>query len=187
MAHYARLNADNVVIFVTPLSDEVSLTDGVDDEAKSVAYLESLFGTDDTWLRTSYNHNIRGHYTGVGETYDPVNDIFVSPPSEYPSWVLNTTTGLYEAPVPEIKGYDWNEDTGAWEQPPKPKNDVDVEFSSFTWQTTWQSDGRERPNGCWSPPVAHPGTYIYMDDGARIYTAPYIKWDEATLTWLEET
>lgn len=187
MAHYARLNADNEVVFVTPLSDEVSLTDGVDDEVKSVAYLESLFDTDDTWVRTSYNDNIRGHYAGVGETYDPVNDIFVSLPSEYPSWVLNTTTGRYEALVPEINGYYWNEDTGTWDQPPKPKNDVDVEFSSFTWQTTWQADGRERPNGCWSPPTAHPGTYTYTDDGARIYTEPYFKWDEATLAWLEET
>jgi len=183
MAHYARLNADNVVTHVTPLADSVSLdADGNDDEAASIAYLEGLFpDSTDTWVRTSYNNNIGGHFAAIDDTWN--GEIFVAPAGDYPdSWVLNAETGMLDPPVPYVSGYVWNSETDAWDQPPQPDD-----LPSFTWQTTWQADGRERPNGCWSPPVAHPGTYIYTDDGARIYTEPYFKWDEATLAWLEET
>jgi len=67
----------------------------------------------------------RGTYPAIGYTYDPTNNIFVEP-KPYPSWILNTSTGKYEAPVSRPRHTDaegddtdtvvkWNEDTGSWD------------------------------------------------------------------------
>lgn len=59
---------------------------------------------------------IRANYAGIGYTYDKTNDVFYAP-QPYPSWVLNTTTWLWEAPVPYPSDggfYVWNEATQSW-------------------------------------------------------------------------
>jgi hypothetical protein len=88
-----------------------------------------------TWLQTSYNTRggvhfvpdsdtpsedqskaLRGNYAGIGYTYDQVNDVFYAP-QPYPSWILNTQTYLWKAPVamPKTGGpYDWDEATQSW-------------------------------------------------------------------------
>lgn len=86
-----------------------------------------------TWLQTSYNTRggvhykpnsnepsgqpaLRGNYAGIGFTYDHSNDVFYAP-QPFPSWVLNKTTWLWEAPVPyptDGKFYSWDEATKAW-------------------------------------------------------------------------
>jgi hypothetical protein len=84
-----------------------------------------LFGTG--WVQTSYNTHgnkhpegrpLRGNYTGVGYTYDSVNDVFYAP-QPYPTWELNKSTWLWEAPVPhpqDGKFYQWNETIKNWEE-----------------------------------------------------------------------
>ena len=79
-----------------------------------------------TWLQTSYNtygnqHTkggtpLRGNYAGKGFIYDAINDVFYAP-QPYPSWTLNQTTWLWEAPTPyptDDKQYRWNESTTSW-------------------------------------------------------------------------
>ena len=85
-----------------------------------------------TWLQTSYNTRggvhygqdgqpdggvaLRANYAGIGYTYDSVNDVFYAP-QPYLSWVLNTQTYLWEAPVPyptDGQTYDWDEATQSW-------------------------------------------------------------------------
>lgn len=59
---------------------------------------------------------IRGNYPGAGFTYDKTNDVFYAP-QPYPSWILNTSTWLWEAPVPyptDGKSYYWDEATLSW-------------------------------------------------------------------------
>jgi hypothetical protein len=82
--------------------------------------------TPGTWIQTSYNtygnqHKLggtplRGNYAGIGYNYDAVHDVFydVQP---YPSWTLNQTTWLWEAPTPypnDDKLYKWDEETTSW-------------------------------------------------------------------------
>jgi len=43
------------------------------------AFMESLGGT---WVKTSYNGNIRKNYAGIGYTYDAVRDAFIPPKPE---------------------------------------------------------------------------------------------------------
>jgi hypothetical protein len=59
---------------------------------------------------------IRANFASIGYTYDKANDVFYAP-QPYPSWVLNTTTWLWEAPVAypiDGKGYIWNESAQSW-------------------------------------------------------------------------
>ena len=79
MAHYAKINDDNVVERVEKLDDFYEWTDtGEVDESKAVAKLREFFGSNTNWVKTSYNNNIRGMYAGIGDIYRPDIDKFVS-------------------------------------------------------------------------------------------------------------
>jgi hypothetical protein len=84
------------------------------------------------WIQTSYNTRggvhygqdgqpdggvaLRGNYAGIGFTYDSQNDVFYAP-QPYPSWTLNQTAWLWEAPTPaptDGKFYRWDEATTSW-------------------------------------------------------------------------
>lgn len=78
------------------------------------------------WIQTSYNTQgnqhllggtpLRGNYAGIGYTYDQENDVFYAP-QPYPSWILNNSTWLWEAPVEKPTDgqfYKWEEETKSW-------------------------------------------------------------------------
>ena len=81
-----------------------------------------------TWIQTSYNtygnqHKLggtplRGNYAGIGYTYDATNDVFYAP-KPFPSWTLNESTWLWEAPVAyptDGKLYKWDESITNWKE-----------------------------------------------------------------------
>jgi hypothetical protein len=78
MAHFAKLDENNVVITVVVVNNSELLVDGVESEAKGVEFLISLFG-DSNWKQTSYNATIRKNSAGIGYTYDSNRDAFISP------------------------------------------------------------------------------------------------------------
>jgi hypothetical protein len=102
--HYAELNENNEVIYVAYMGNEI-ITDenGNEVEELGIQHLHTHHGADRKWVRTSYGGNFRGKYAGLGDTYREDLDMFISP-SPYPSWILNETTGQWEAPVtqPEL-------------------------------------------------------------------------------------
>jgi hypothetical protein len=130
MAHFALLDENNIVTFVTVGRDE--------DNGKEA---ELSARTGQTYKQTSYNTRggvyytpgtsnpdpdqskaFRKNYAGIGYTYDNVIDGFI-PPKPYASWLLNTTTGLWDAPVPyptDGKTYEWDENTQSWILVPEP-------------------------------------------------------------------
>jgi hypothetical protein len=71
MAHFAEIDSNNVVIRVLVVADE--------HEHRGQDYLANDCGEGGTWIQTSYNHNIRGKYAGIGDIYDEATDTFVSP------------------------------------------------------------------------------------------------------------
>ena len=81
MAHFARLNSNNIVKEVIVISDDVCPDPAPDNEALGQAFIANVLGLSGTWLQTSYNGTFRGVYAGAGCTYDPDLDEFV-PPSE---------------------------------------------------------------------------------------------------------
>lgn len=130
MAHFALLDENNIVTFVTVGRDE--------DDGKEA---ELSARTGQVYKQTSYNTRggvyylpnsntpgpdqskaFRKNYAGIGYTYDGVIDGFI-PPKPYPSWLLNTTTGLWDPPVPyptDGKRYEWDEATQSWVEIPDP-------------------------------------------------------------------
>ncbi len=76
MAHYAFLNENNTVTEVIVGIDETELIEGLHPEI----WYGNFCGQ--VCKRTSYNNNYRGKYAGIGDTYDPVQDIFISPITE---------------------------------------------------------------------------------------------------------
>ena len=123
MAHFAKLNNDNIVIDVQSVHNDTAT-----EEAAGITFLNNLYGTSDTWKQTSYNTKggvhllggtpFRKNYAGIGDTYDQTRDAFI-PPKPYSSWTLNETTCLWDAPVAmpnDGKYYIWNEDNTNWEE-----------------------------------------------------------------------
>jgi hypothetical protein len=80
MAHFAEVDNNNIVKQVIVVHNNELLDNGVESEAKGAAFCQALLGG--TWIQTSYNANFRGKYAGIGDTYDEVNDIFISPVTE---------------------------------------------------------------------------------------------------------
>ena len=116
MAHFAEINTDNIVTQVIVVDNNDILDDqGNELESIGTQLCTNLFGG--TWVQTSYNHNIRYNYAGIGYTYDEARDAFISPKPSYPSWILDEDTCRYEAPIPyptDDKIYVWDEDTTSW-------------------------------------------------------------------------
>lgn len=104
MAHFAELNENNEVLRVIVVdNNDTSNSDGEENELIGISFLKGLFGFDTNWKQTSYNNNFRFRYAGVGYSYDETLDAFV-PPKPYNSWILNSTTADWEAPItqPEL-------------------------------------------------------------------------------------
>lgn len=117
MAHFAKINKDNIVEQVIVADQEFINSGAVGDPTE--------------WIQTSYNtykgkHKqggvpFRKNYAGVGYTYDKDRDAFI-PQKTFPSWVLNEETCSWEPPVskPDIPNRDekthilWDEETVSW-------------------------------------------------------------------------
>tara|TARA_R100000365_G_C2692882_1_gene34128 strand:+ start:137 stop:556 length:420 start_codon:yes stop_codon:yes gene_type:complete len=136
MAHFAKLDENNIVVTVHVLHNNELLVDGVETEQKGIDFLNTTHKTNDVWKQTSYNTRagehvlggtpFRKNYAGKGFTYDVAKDAFI-PPQPFPSWTLNETTCLWDAPVAypdDGKKYKWNEEayqadnTQGWDEIP---------------------------------------------------------------------
>ena len=115
MAHYAQLGVDNIVVKVWTLDNINSMTTGgIEKDEIGQAYLKKHHG-DLTLIKCSYNTRqgvhilggtpFRANYPGVGWFYDSTHDIFYPPRpidqdgDSCASWTLNTTTGVWSAPI----------------------------------------------------------------------------------------
>ena len=115
MSHFAKLDENNVVVFVTVGRKE--------DDGKEA---ELLARTGDVYKQTSYNTRggvhmlggmpLRKNFAGIGYTYDEQRDAFI-PPKTYESWVLDEDTCLWQAPAPypnDGQAYEWDEKLVSW-------------------------------------------------------------------------
>ena len=160
MAHFAKLDENNIVTEVLVVNNDVLLkSDGTESEYKGKVFLNELFGST-TWVQTSYNGSIRKQYAGIGYTYDETNDVFIVP-QPFNSWSLDENFD-WQPPTPyptDGKTYSWNEETLSWDLfiPTTP-------FASWVWnETEWQ----------WEAPIPIP---------TDCNSCGYI-WNEETQTW----
>jgi len=121
MSHFAKLDENNLVTFVTVGRQE---DDGLEEELNA--------RTGDVYRQTSYNTRggvhytegepsadqskaLRYNYAGIGYSYDENRDAFI-PPQPYASWVLDEATCLWVAPIayPAEGVHVWDEQAGDW-------------------------------------------------------------------------
>lgn len=82
MSHWAEIDENNIVLRV--------LVGDNNDPAGDEGYSWLLDNLGGTWVKTSYNGNIRYNYAGIGYTYDPIDDAFIAPiPCEHDELLLN--------------------------------------------------------------------------------------------------
>ena len=82
MSHWAELDADNKVLRV--------LVGDNNDPAGDEGYSWLIDNLGGTWIKTSYNGNIRYNFAGVSYSYDPIDDAFIAPaPCEHSELTLN--------------------------------------------------------------------------------------------------
>lgn len=74
MSHWAELDKNNKVIRV--------LVGDNNDPNGDEGYQWLLDNLGGTWVKTSYNGNIRYNYAGIGYTYDQDADAFIAPMPE---------------------------------------------------------------------------------------------------------
>jgi hypothetical protein len=114
MAHYAKLDINNIVVDVHAITNERENEEGIEGIE---TWLSEVFGN--RWKKTSYNGNIRKNYAGIDFTFDSERDAFI-PPQPFPSWVLDEDTCQWESPVPypgdDDTLYEWNESTVSWDE-----------------------------------------------------------------------
>ena len=117
MAHFAKINSDNIVTQIVVVNNSVITIDGQESEQAGIDFLQDLYG-EGIWVQTSYNGSFRKNYAGVGFEYDSDRDAFI-PPRPYDSWSLDEETCLWvppsEMPADGNK-YVWNEETQQWDQ-----------------------------------------------------------------------
>jgi len=106
MSHWAEIDENNIVTRVT-------VGDNNDPDEGYQWLIDNLGGT---WIKTSYNGNIRKNYAGIGYTYDESRDAFI-PPQDFPSWILDENTCQWNPPVEyptDGKIYLWDEGSTSW-------------------------------------------------------------------------
>ena len=122
MAHFAKINSENIVTEVIVINNDVILdSNGNEQESLGVDFCKQLYG-DGTYKQTSYNSNLRKNMATVGSTYDASKDAFIRP-KRYSSWVLDESTCRWKPPVDhptdsEAVGgnvlYQWDESITNW-------------------------------------------------------------------------
>ena len=120
MAHFAKLDENNVVTQVITISnqDMIDPHSGEEDEVLGIAFCKKLVGGN--WKQTSYNGNMRVRYAGIGYSYNAALDAFI-PPQPHASWTLDNDTANWVSPLGDAPAlteaeeeagsyYIWNED-----------------------------------------------------------------------------
>ena len=117
MANFAKLNDQNIVIDVNVVDNEtINNLPFPESEPVGVQFLTEWSGGYTNWKQTSYNASFRKNFASIGSTYSSELDAFI-PPKPFPSWLLNTNTCQWQAPIPypnDGKMYVWDETTQFW-------------------------------------------------------------------------
>lgn len=124
MTYFAKLDSSNIVIFVVCGRDEDNGKEQELSARTGSIYKQTSFNTHGGIYYDPITNSpaqdqskaFRKNFAGIGYKYDEIMDAFI-PPQNYPSWVLNPQTCLWEAPIPyppDGKDYKWDESTKSW-------------------------------------------------------------------------
>lgn len=170
MAHFAEIDSENKVVRVLVIDNSKA------DNAQE--FLSKELNLGGTWIQTSYNtrgglhygadgkpdggKQIGYNYAGIGYIWDGIG---FAAPQPFPSWTLDKTTYLWNAPV---------------EQPTIDKTKYPDMFQILNWDETDKKWTFIQPFPSWTLD-SNTGYYIapvtYPTDEAQYF------WDETNKTW----
>lgn len=147
MAHFAQLDRNNTVLQVIVIAnDDILDENGNESEEVGIQFCKNLLGQDTKWAQTSYNSNFRNKYAAIGDFYDEVHQVFISPgyhyneeynrvvldgssyseefddfilPQPHPLWWYDPERKKWRPPFPKPKDtyqYEWDESISNWKQ-----------------------------------------------------------------------
>ena len=112
MATFAELDSNNIVLRVVKADDNDVANNGGEYSDQAAEHFKTVLPLSENgvkWIQCSVNtlgntHLLGGtpkrkNSPGPGDTYDPVNDGFRITKKPFESWILNSDTFLWEAPV----------------------------------------------------------------------------------------
>ena len=106
MSHFAQIDENNVVVRV--------LVGDNNDSNGDEGYQWLIDNLGGRWIKTSYNHNIRGVFAATGYTYNEDEDIFIQP-KPFESWIREGSKWVAPKAYPNDGNlYLWDEDLGDW-------------------------------------------------------------------------
>lgn len=154
MATYAEIDSNNIVLRLVHISnDEIRNNDDSENDELGKELCKKSTNSDNRFIKTSINNNIRERCAQIGGLYLEDLDIYtVSQP--YPSWTFNIQKRIWDAPVEhpplteeQIQDryfYEWSEEDQKWnlKRNQIEKIIVDESFRSqltFTEKLLWDS------------------------------------------------
>ena len=155
MAHFAQINSsDNIVTNILVINDS-KLLDGNGDvsEAVGIAYMESIWSESGKyWRQCSYNTREGAHILGgtpfrknfpqPGWTFNASADAF-NPPKPFASWILNGTTGRWNAPI-AVPADDFSNAILVYDAETDTYDISNGPFKYYTWdESAYQADNTE--------------------------------------------
>jgi len=123
MAHFAKLDENNVVLEVLVVSnDDIQNLPFPESEAVGIVYLNSFLPAA-TWKQTSYNSNFRFRYPRVGDTFHPEcgdhGGFAHKKQADYFVWDASTCSWIPPIPHPtDGNQYIWNFKYKKWSPVP---------------------------------------------------------------------
>ena len=114
MANFAFINSQNIVIGVNSINNSDIKSNNSENEQLGIDFLtneikiKTIYPNCVLIRQTSYNSNFRNKYAGLGDTWDEINNVFISP-KPFEDWVLNNFKWV--API----SYPNDGDSYAWE------------------------------------------------------------------------
>jgi len=154
MAHFCKLDKDNIVITTVVIANDVPTSNGPlglpgdsggnDMHIDGEAYCRKLFKDSAVWKQTSYNNNFRKQYASAGYTYDENADLFISP-KPFESWILDNNfdwnppiarPDVLEHPVNGNPMYPyWDDPNQQWLGSNAEEVDGVITWYDYTWNT----------------------------------------------------
>ena len=114
MSNFAFINSQNIVIGVNSINNSDITINNSENEQLGIDFLtneikiKTIYPNCVLIRQTSYNSNFRNKYAGLGDTWDEINNVFISP-KPFEDWVLNNFKWV--API----NYPNDGDSYAWE------------------------------------------------------------------------
>jgi hypothetical protein len=148
MAHFAELDINNKVLRVLKACNQDIINNGGEQSEQAALHFQSVVKFSENgvkWVQTSYNNNFRKQYAGIGYTFDPVKNKFISI-QPFASWSLDSNDD-WKAPIayPTVTTYgdninyliSWDENEQRW----LGKDDQNNEFVWISSSLSWISTG----------------------------------------------